>query len=126
MATANETVKKVLDTLNQRISSVGGVVDKWSDGQGNFWRKYADGFVIQGYTYTGNPKTNAEIPVTFPTQFSTTNYKVLCETSATNWTNALNVDVMSGTKSTTGCSLKISTWDYQDVVDGLSFVSFGY
>ena len=33
MATANETVKKVLDHLNQKISSVGGVVDSWSDGK---------------------------------------------------------------------------------------------
>lgn len=70
MATANETVKKVLDNLNQRISFVGGVVDSWSDGNGNWWRKYSDGFIEQGgksdNTYTG--------PVSLNTSFSGTNY----------------------------------------------------
>lgn len=70
MATANDTVKKVLDNLNQRISSVGGVVDSWSDGNGNWWRKYSDGWIEQGgksdKTYAG--------PVSLNTSFSGTNY----------------------------------------------------
>lgn len=126
MATADQIVKKVLNHMNEKIDSVRGVVDKWSDGQGNFWRKYADGFVIQGYTYTGNPKTNAEIPVTFPTQFSNTNYKVLCETTITGWANGLNADILSGTRTTVGCTLYISTYSSHDTVNGLSFVAFGY
>ena len=48
MATANETVLKVLNHMNEKIDSLGGVVDSWSDGQGNFWRKYADGWIEQG------------------------------------------------------------------------------
>ena len=47
MAEANQTVLKVLNHLNSKIGT-GGVVDKWSDGQGNFWRKYADGWIEQG------------------------------------------------------------------------------
>ena len=47
MAEANQTIKKVLNHLNSKIGT-GGVVDSWSDGQGNFWRKYADGFIEQG------------------------------------------------------------------------------
>ena len=110
----------------KRLIQWGGVVDKWSDGQGNFWRKYADGFVIQGYTYTGDPPTNVKIPVTFPTQFSNTNYKVLCETTVTGWAKGLNTDVFSGTRTTVGCTLYISTYENHDSVNGLSFVAFGY
>lgn len=47
MAEANQTVLKVLNHLNSKIGT-GGVIDKWSDGQGNFWRKYADGWIEQG------------------------------------------------------------------------------
>lgn len=102
------------------------IVNTWKDNQGNWYRVWSDGFIEQGYTYAGNPKTNVEIPVTFPTQFSTTNYKVLCETSVTGWSHALNAEVKSGTKSTTGCTLRMSIYENQDVVDGLSFVAFGY
>ena len=126
MATANETVKKVLNNLNQRISSVGGVVDKWSDGQGNWWRKYSDGFLVQGYKYSGDPSTNKNISISFPTSFSDANYKVLCETTITGWAKGLNTDVISGTRTTVGCTLYISTYEYHDTVNGLSFVAFGY
>ena len=102
------------------------IVNTWKDSQGNWYRVWSDGFIEQGYTYAGNPATNKEIPVTFPTQFSTTTYKVLCETSVTSWSNSLNAEVKSGTKSTTGCTLKLSTYENQDVVDGLAFVVCGY
>lgn len=107
-------------------SSTAHIVDTWKDSQGNWYRVWSDGFIEQCYTYPGNPKTNADISVTFPTQFSTTNYKVLCETSIKAWSNALNADVISGTKSTTGCTLRLSTQDNQDDVNGLSCVAFGY
>lgn len=36
MATANETVLKVLNHMNEKIESLGGVVDSWSDGDRNW------------------------------------------------------------------------------------------
>lgn len=47
MAEANQTVLKVLNDLKAKIGTRGGV-DSWSDGNGNFWRKYADGWIEQG------------------------------------------------------------------------------
>lgn len=47
MAEANQTVLKVLRDMKEK-TGLGGVVDSWSDGQGNFWRKYADGWIEQG------------------------------------------------------------------------------
>ena len=75
MATANETVKKVLNHMNEKINSVGGVVDSWSDGNGNWWRKYSDGFIVQG----GNIKSvtgGADTAVTFLKGFSSMDYVV--------------------------------------------------
>lgn len=47
MAEANQTVLKVLRDLKEK-TGLGGVTDSWTDGQGNFWRKYADGWIEQG------------------------------------------------------------------------------
>lgn len=120
-----DEIKTGIAELQSRPTPNAYIVETWKSGS-NWYRKWSDGFIEQGYTYAGNPRTNVEIPVTFPTQFSTMNYRVLYEITATDWTHALNVDVMSGTKSTTGCSLKISTHEYQDVVNGLAFVVCGY
>lgn len=75
MTTANETVKTVLNNLNQRISSVGGVVDKWSDGNGNWWRKYADGWIEQGGK-TSSSTDGTNVSVVLNTPFKSTNYAV--------------------------------------------------
>lgn len=48
MATANETVKKVLNGLKQKIASMGGVIDMWVDEDGNWYRVYQDGWIEQG------------------------------------------------------------------------------
>lgn len=67
---ADQTTKKVLEFLNQRISSVKGVVDSWTDGNGNWWRKYSDGWIEQG----GKSDRTSEGPVSLNTSFSGTNY----------------------------------------------------
>lgn len=72
MATANANVKKVLNRLNQKISSVGGVIDSWSDGNGNWWRKYSDGWLEQGGIVEGESAT-----ITFPVSYKSANYTVL-------------------------------------------------
>ena len=48
----------------------GGVVDSWSDGNGNWWRKYSDGFIEQG----GKSDKTTTGPVSLNTSFSGTNY----------------------------------------------------
>ena len=65
MATANETVLKVLNHMNEKINSVGGVVDSWSDENGNWYRVYKDGWIEQG-GYSISNTTNRS--VTFPVQ----------------------------------------------------------
>lgn len=75
MATANETVKKVLNHMNEKIDSVGGVIDKWQDGQGNFWRKYSDGFIEQGGLSISD--SSADCVVTFPKSFATDDFTVV-------------------------------------------------
>lgn len=108
MATANETVKKVLDNLNQRISSVGGVVDKWSDGNGNWWRKYADGFVEQGGFLAGSEGVN----VTFNTSFTSTNYSFLvcpiCPVEGESGSYASRE--VSGRRTTSSTRCYVNTW----------------
>lgn len=54
---------------------MGGVIDSWSDGNGNFWQKYSDGWIEQGgrYQAVGN---NNRAKVTLPKPFSSTNYSV--------------------------------------------------
>ena len=47
MAEANQIVLKVLNDLKEK-TGLGGVIDSWSDGNGNWWRKYADGWIEQG------------------------------------------------------------------------------
>lgn len=48
-----------------------GVVDSWSDGQGNFWRKYADGWIEQGGKVL---KNQSIVEVSLPKPFSSTDF----------------------------------------------------
>lgn len=73
MAEANQTIKKVLNHLNSKIGT-GGVVDKWSDGQGNFWRKYADGWIEQGGKVL---KDKSLVEVSLPKSFSSTDFTIV-------------------------------------------------
>lgn len=64
MATANETVKKVLTHLNKKIDSVGGVVESSITSDGSFYRVFSDGFIEQG----GHLETTNRV-VTLPMPF---------------------------------------------------------
>lgn len=101
MATANQTIKKVLNHLNSKIGT-GGVVDSWSDGQGNFWRKYADGWIEQGGKIpNGNAWTWYTATLNIP--FTTTSYTLLSGVSVTDGTSDANQQANGyffGTKST--------------------------
>lgn len=123
MAEANPTVKAV---LNHLLSNGGGVVDSWDDGNGNWYQKFSNGFLIQGWTYSGNPPTNSPISITFPTSFSGKNYVVLAELTASSWLNGGAIHVVQNSKTASGCAVLISTSDNQDRVVGLSCVAAGY
>ncbi len=104
MATANETVKKVLDHLNSKINAVGGVVDSWSDGKGNWWRKYSDGCIEQGGVDTAT--ATGERKVSFHKAFSSSNVCVLMTdngeyggASSVVWCQAWNVTNTSFTRN---------------------------
>lgn len=72
MTTANETIKKVLDNLNSRIGTGGGVVSAWQSADKTQWyRKYADGWIEQGGTVSHG---ESYLRITFPLPFSSTNY----------------------------------------------------
>lgn len=88
MAEANQTVLKVLNDLKAKIGT-GGVVDSWSDGNGNFWRKYADGWIEQrGKIPNGNAWT--WYTATLNTPFTSTFYTLVCGVSVTDGTSAAN------------------------------------
>lgn len=77
MAEANQTVLKVLNDLKAKIGT-GGVFDSWSDGNGNFWRKYADGWIEQrGKIPNGNAWT--WYTATLNTPFTSTFYTLVVE-----------------------------------------------
>lgn len=119
MATANETVKKVLNNLNQRISSVGGVVDKWSDGNGNWWRRYADGFILQGGV---KPKGSSSGTITLNIAFMTVNYTVLATDVEDSSPDTGGVDMVVMLSNRTPTSFRYSI----DSVRYVSWFACGY
>ena len=76
MAEANQIVLKVLNDLKEK-TGLGGVVDKWSDGQGNWWRKYADGWIEQGGKITFSAVQDWFSAVTLHKEMTTADYQVL-------------------------------------------------
>lgn len=119
MATTNELVKKVLNHINEKINSVGGVVDKWSDGNGNWWRKYSDGFIVQGGT---EPYTAKSGVVTFHIPFSTANCVVVAPTAEVTSTDSDGVDMATMVSDFTASSFRYSRSSGRTV----PWVAYGY
>lgn len=109
MATANATVKKVLDHLNQKIGTGGGVVDSWSDGNGNWWRKFSDGWIEQG----GPILVSATSDVSFNTSFSNTSYAFLvCSIcSEAGEQGSWDARELSGHRSTSSTKCYVDAWE---------------
>lgn len=101
MATANVSVKQVLDHLNQRIGSGGGVVDSWSDGNGNWWRKYADGWIEQG-----GVASDGEI--SFHVPFSKTDYFITLMMLQDSPLSSPRAYI--GERNTGNASIKLPSW----------------
>lgn len=74
MATANTTVKKVLDHLLQNGGGNSKVVKEWHSGS-NWYRQWQSGFIEQGGQVI--PVTAYNYVVTLHTPFTTTGYSVL-------------------------------------------------
>lgn len=125
MPTANETVKKVLTRLNQKIDSVGGgVVDSWTSDDGNQWyRKYSNGWIEQGGLLD---MKNENTPVTFNVQFS----KIPEFVSVTHLENVSNYlcvgTVVSDTLTTTGVTVVILDFDANRKTGKAKWIAIGY
>lgn len=120
MATANETVKKVLTELNKKIDSVGGVVEHWISEDGQQWfRRYSDGWLEQG-GITGT----LSFTVTFPKAFSNTDYQFVATKYWDRGTNAWNPQAHpTNTTLKTNTSIRVATGgDYYVAM----WVAFGY
>lgn len=104
MATVNSEVLKTLDDFNQRISSMGGgVVESWDDGKGNWYRKYSDGFIIQGGCSMVTSSVYGEVTVTLNTEFKTTSYVAIKTLYTTEAQNREGVGVASKTTTSFTC-----------------------
>ena len=74
MATANATVKKVLDHLLQNGGGNSKVIKEWHSGS-SWYRQWQSGFIEQGGQVTPDVANN--YVVTLHTPFTTTGYSVL-------------------------------------------------
>lgn len=79
MATANATVKKVLDHLLQNGGGNSKLVEEWHEGT-NWYRKWSSGFIEQGGAIPKLSNGNATIQLNKP--FTTASYTVLVSTRA--------------------------------------------
>lgn len=68
---ADQTVKKVLEDLRKNGGGIAKLTQTWNDENGNFYRVYSDGFIIQG-------GSSAKGTVSLMKEFSNENYKVVC------------------------------------------------
>lgn len=122
MAEANQIVLKVLNDLKEK-TGLGGVVDSWSDGQGNFWRKYADGWIEQGGIIVGQSESKIEA-VTFHTSFSNTSYSFFLSkqitSTATQFSARATGDMYSDKQVS---SVKIFHWE---LATNLNWFACGY
>jgi hypothetical protein len=75
------------------------IVTSWSDANGNWYRKYSDGWIEQGGV--SDYATDKTITLTFPTAFSSTNYTVTLGNIAKGARHFLRI----GTKTTTTMQL---------------------
>ena len=99
MPTANETIKKVLDHFESKIGT-GGVVSAWNDGNGNWYRKYADGWIEQGgaHVFGGSDARQEQISLNIP--FKDTKYFVCsnyCSESSNQYGQCFNLTPSSFT-----------------------------
>lgn len=82
MATANETVKKVLEDLRKNGGGSHKVIEEWhSESGGQWWRKWSDGYLEQGglWNEAGPAEGYTDRTITLPVSFGTVNYVVVVQ-----------------------------------------------
>lgn len=123
MATANATVKAVLEHLN---SNGGGISQEWHDDAGNWYRKYADGWIEQGghdVTRTGGGMPTSTI--SFHTPFKDTNYTFVTTLDIKD--SSMYTDATLVIRSRTASSLVVGSYDqYNGGTLSCDWIAFGY
>ena len=83
------------------------VIESWRSEDGSSWyRKWSDGLIEQGVTYTGNPSRDFHTEVTLPISFSTESYDVLAQAFKLDkdfYDRAVTTDVFGKSASSVHC-----------------------
>lgn len=94
MATADSTVKAVLNHLLQNGGGKYKVLESWKSEDGSSWyRKWSDGLIEQGVTFTTTPTSDWSGEVSLPVAFSSEAFDVLAQ--------AFKLDKNSGDRAVT-------------------------
>lgn len=99
------------DVSTKVDSSSPHIVDEWSDGNGNWWRKYSDGWIEQG----GLIKTNQLSSLSFHKAFRDTTYTILLSSTAPDiaerysYTSREVLGGMYGERTITGTKLYVNS-----------------
>lgn len=80
MATADADVKKVLNYLKSNGGGNYKVIESWRSEDGSSWyRKWSDGLIEQGVTFTTTPTNDWAGEVSLPVSFSSEAFDVLAQ-----------------------------------------------
>lgn len=122
--TSNEEILKTLNWLKARSENAALLVKTYRNGE-TFYRKYSDGFTIQG-GYFGNRNVLGEgevHTVTLSTSFSNAKYKVF--RSPHNYRGSNGIWYTVGVTSQTSSSFTVRN-DSSNYYDGTYWVALGY
>ncbi len=101
MATANATVKKVLDHLLQNGGGNTKVIKEWHSGS-SWYRQWQSGFIEQGGVYTQDSSAGAlQKEITFPIPFTSLPSLAFAPLSTTG----SNVEITASNLTNTGVEL---------------------
>lgn len=120
---SNKEILKALNWLKVRSENAALLVKTYRNGE-TFYRKYSDGFIIQG-GYFINRSTGGRNPqtVTLPISFSNTSYKLFRSQKAME--NASSTTHCVGSTSQTKTSFQMNN-DSKEFYEGTYWMAFGY
>jgi len=81
------------------------IVDSWTDGGYNWYRKFRSGYIIQGGRGSGTNGSSRAL--TYPTAFTTDQYSILL-TTVDDTTDANYFNLAANSRSTTGCAVYLT------------------
>ena len=127
MATANPTVKAVLNHLLQNGGGKYKVIEEWKSEDGSSWyRKWSNDFKEVALSVPGSESNH-----TFPIAFSDTNYMVVCGSVKANSATADNATAVNWAWTWFGLSKKTTSGisrggSASDSSAEISIYAFGY